>query len=120
MNKKTLIIGASLNPDRYSYRVLTKLIENKHKVYAIGKKPGKVMGVAIETEKILISELHTVTLYINAQTQEDYYDYIINLQPKRVIFNPGTENNDFVLQLKKNSIFVESACTLVLLSTGQY
>ena len=83
-------------------------------------RKGEVKGVKIETEQIAFKNIHTVTLYLNPSRQEPYYDYIIKLQPKRVIFNPGTENPEFYNRLKKAGIEVEVACTLVLLSTNQY
>lgn len=120
MIKKTLVIGASTNPSRYSFLAINRLVENNHPVIAIGLKEGAVAGVQILTAKPHFDNLDTVTLYLNAKNQEDYYDYILNLKPKRVIFNPGTENTEFYNLLKKNDIEVEVACTLVLLGTNQY
>lgn len=120
MEKLTLVIGASLNPNRYSNMAIKRLRANNIPVFAIGLREGKVADVQIIKEKILFKNIDTVTLYLNPKRQEEYYDYIIHLQPKRVIFNPGTENLEFVKLLQENNIKVEIACTLVLLSTKQY
>ncbi len=118
--KKTLVLGASLNPSRYSNLAINRLVNHKHTVVAIGLKSGRVAGVAISTEKENFKDVDTVTLYLNAKRQQEYYDYIISLKPKRVIFNPGTENPEFYELLQKNNIAFEAACTLVLLGTNQY
>lgn len=118
--KKTLVVGASLKPNRYSNIAITRLVTYKHTVEAIGLRKGVVAGVEISTEKIPFENIHTVTLYLNPQRQEEYYEYIISLKPERVIFNPGTENPIFYKKLQQNNIEVEVACTLVLLSTNQY
>lgn len=120
MNKKTLVIGASLNPERYSNLVVKKLVNHEYEVVAIGKKSGNIAGVDIETEKLPHDDLDTVTLYINPINQKQFYDYIVSLKPNRVIFNPGTENPEFYKILKENEITFEEACSLVLLSTDQY
>lgn len=117
---KTLVIGASTNPERYSFKAINSLLNHNHSVVAIGQKIGEVSGVKIQTKQIPLKNIDTVTLYINAKNQRDYYNYILQLQPKRVIFNPGTENPEFYQLLKANSIKVEEACTLVLLATNQY
>ena len=119
-NKKTLILGASQNPERYSYLAVNKLSANHHPVVAIGRKKGNVGDVEINTEQKLLTGIDTVTLYLNPQNQKPYYDYIISLKPKRIIFNPGTENEELYTLAKQNGIEVMEACTLVLLSTGQY
>ncbi len=119
-NKKTLVLGASQNPARYSYLALNKLSANHHPVIAIGRKKGQVGEVEINTEQKLLTDIDTVTLYLNPQNQKPYYDYIISLKPKRIIFNPGTENEELYELAKQNGIEVMEACTLVLLSTGQY
>ena len=119
-NKKTLVLGASANPDRYSYLAVNKLTRYHHPVIAIGKRKGKAGDVEIETEQIPVTDIDTITLYLNPQNQKPYYDYILSLKPKRIIFNPGTENEDFYEAAKKNDIQVIEACTLVMLSTGQY
>jgi hypothetical protein len=120
MKKNTLVIGASLNPTRYSNIAIKRLVDRQIKTLAVGLRKGKVLGVVIETEKIEFNDIDTVTLYLNAERQKEYYNYIINLKPHRVIFNPGTENKVFYELLKENGIKSEIACTLVLLSTNQY
>lgn len=117
---KTLIIGASDKPQRYSYRALKLLQKYNHEVVAIGRREMKIDGVHVQTDEPKFSDVHTVTLYVNPQLQKGYYDYIISLKPKRVIFNPGTENLEFYSKLKAENIQVEEACTLVMLSTNQY
>lgn len=120
MNKKTLVLGASINTNRYSNMAVKRLIENKIEVKAIGNKKGKILEVEINTAKVLFENIHTVTLYLNAKNQESYYDYILALKPQRVIFNPGTENIELEKILSKNNIKFERACTLVLLSIEEY
>lgn len=120
MSKKTLVIGASENPSRYSYLAIEKLVRQGHETVAIGLKKGELFGVQIDTEKELYSHIDTVTLYLNSKRQEEYYGYILSLKPKRVIFNPGTENPEFERLLQENGIKTENACTLVLLGTNQY
>ena len=119
-NKKTLVLGASANPDRYSFLAINKLTRYNHPVVAIGKKKGKVGEIEIETEQKLLNDIDTVTLYLNPENQKPYYDYILSLKPKRIIFNPGTENDELSSLAKKNEIQVLEACTLVMLSTSQY
>ncbi|PVW16357.1 CoA-binding protein [Marixanthomonas spongiae] len=118
--KKTLVLGASLKPSRYSNLAINRLVNNNHPVEAVGLRKGEVAGVQISTEKRGFKNIDTVTLYLNPKRQEEYYDYIISLKPNRVIFNPGTENPEFYDLLKKNNIEVEVACTLVLLASNQY
>ena len=119
-NKKTLVLGASQNPARYSYLAVNKLARHQHPVIAIGRRKGKAGDVEIDTEQKPMTDIDTVTLYLNPQNQKQYYDYIISLKPKRIIFNPGTENPELYKLAKENNIQVMEACTLVLLSTGQY
>ncbi|WP_269243553.1 CoA-binding protein [Flavobacterium limnophilum] len=119
-NKKTLVLGASTKPDRYAYMAITKLVEKGHPVLAIGQNAGEVAGVKIQTKAIPLKNIDTVTLYLNPARQRDYYNYIVEAKPKRVIFNPGTENPEFYQLLQLNDIKVEVACTLVLLTTSQY
>lgn len=118
--KKTLVLGASENPSRYSYLAINKLRANGHPVVAIGKKAGKVNDTTITTEHKTEEDIDTVTLYLNEQNQKQYYDYILSLNPKRIIFNPGTENEELANLAEQQGIQPMEACTLVLLSTGQY
>ncbi len=120
MNKKTLVIGASTNPERYSFLAINMLLQYQHQVQAIGVKSGTVGSVEIHPEQIEVVDLDTVTLYVNPTLQKNYYNYILGLKPKRIIFNPGTENEEFELLAKANGIEALEACTLVLLRTNQY
>jgi len=118
--KKTLVLGASENPSRYSFLALNRLQSHNHPVVAIGKKKGLVGVVAIETEKKPWEDVDTVTLYLNPRHQEEYYNYIIELKPKRIIFNPGAENDELASMAAKKGIQPVEACTLVMLATNQY
>jgi len=118
--RKTLVVGASENPERYSNKAIRALVSHQHEVVAIGLREGEVAGVSFDSEKKQFRNIDTVTMYIGPQNQPDYYTYILNLKPLRVIFNPGTENHEFIAQLKAAGIQSEIACTLVLLATGQY
>lgn len=120
MKKKTLVFGASTNPQRYSYLAMHELVSHGHYVVAFGLKKGTVAGIDIDNEQKQYENIDTVTLYINPQRQVAYYEYILSLKPKRVIFNPGTVNPEFYALLKENNIDFEAACTLVLLSINQY
>ncbi len=119
-HKKTLVLGASSNPSRYSYLAINKLVAHNHPVVAVGLKEGVVNNVQIVKDKPQEKDVDTVTLYLNPKNQIPYYDYIISLNPKRIIFNPGTENDELVSLAEKNGIEAVEACTLVLLGTGQY
>jgi predicted CoA-binding protein len=118
--KKTVVLGASDNPARYSYLAVEKLTRYGHPVVAIGKKEGKVGNTDIITAHPDEKEVDTVTVYLNPQLQKQYYDYILSLHPKRIIFNPGAENEELYDLAKTNGIQPMEACTLVLLGTGQY
>jgi uncharacterized protein len=118
--KTTLVLGASDNPGRYSYLAVHRLRNHGHPVIAIGKKPGKVADVDISKEKSPQQGVDTVTLYLNPLHQKMYYDYIVSLNPKRIIFNPGTENDELAVLAEEKGIKTLEACTLVMLSTGQY
>ncbi len=120
MHKKTLVLGASTNPSRYSNIAIERLLSNDFEVRAIGKRKGRVAGIDIVDSQVMFDNINTITLYINAENQKMYYNYIISLKPKRVIFNPGTENKELKNLLVKNNIYFEDACTLVLLSIGEY
>ena len=117
---KTLVIGASENPERYAYKSIHQLVKAGHEVKAVGLKKGNVAGVEIETGKPVFENIDTVTLYVGPNNQPVFYDYIIFLKPRRVIFNPGTENPELFNLLRENKIDLEIACTLVLLATKAY
>ncbi|MGH2552109.1 MAG: CoA-binding protein [Chitinophagaceae bacterium] len=118
--KKTLVLGASDNPSRYSYLAVQRLRHLGHPVVAIGKKNTKVADVEIQKEKKDYKDIDTITLYLNPLHQQQYYEYMLSLKPKRIIFNPGAENDVLAGLATKNNIEPIEACTLVLLSTGQY
>lgn len=120
MKKKTLVLGASPNPQRYGYIATEMLTEYEHEVVPFGIKKGEINGKPLVNELPEDTDFDTVTLYLNPTNQREYYDYIIGLHPKRVVFNPGTENPEFEQMLASNGIQPLEACTLVLLRTGQY
>ncbi len=117
---KTLILGASLKPNRYSFRALNDLLDYGHEVMAIGNRIGEIRGVKIQRELYELNDIHTVTLYLNPYNQRNYINYILKLKPERVIFNPGTENHDFMQNLQDIGVEVVEGCTLVMLRTGQF
>lgn len=117
---KTLVIGASTNPERYSNMVVRALKSHQHEVVALAKRTGEVAGVPIQTDFPVNELIHTVTLYVGPQHQPEYYQQVIDLHPERVIFNPGTENFEFAEMLELKGIETIEGCTLVMLSTGQY
>jgi predicted CoA-binding protein len=118
--KDTLVFGASLKPNRYSNIAINRLAEKGIATQAYGLQVGVISGIEISTNLDNIQNIHTITLYLNPKRQESHYTDIINLQPARVIFNPGTENPPFYRLLEKNGVDVVIACTLVLLATNQY
>jgi predicted CoA-binding protein len=117
---KVLVIGASNNPDRYSYKAIEMLLEYKRQPIPFSQKKAEVCGLLIENEWQNWEDIHTITLYINPKLQETYYDLILELKPQRVIFNPGTENKEFENILKNKGIEAIEACTLVMLRTNQF
>ena len=118
--KKTIVLGASTNPTRYSYLAMHRLKQAGYEAFPIGIKKGIVAEELIRNDLPMIDDIDTITLYLNPKRQEEYYDYILSLHPKRIIFNPGTENIVLANLAKEKNIEVLVACTLVLLSTGQY
>jgi uncharacterized protein len=118
--KKTMVLGASDNPSRYSYLAIKRLRAYDHPVVAVGKKNTKVDDVNISKDHLPEAGVDTITLYLNPRNQVEYYDYILNLNPKRIIFNPGTENDELIKKARENNIKPVIGCTLVMLSTGQY
>lgn len=118
--KKTLVLGASDNPARYSYLAIQRLRKFQHPVVAVGRKKTAVSDVPIEKEKLPFEDIDTVTLYLNPTNQREYYDYILSLHPRRIIFNPGTENDELLQLANKANIQTVEGCTLVMLSTGQF
>ena len=120
MKNKTLVLGASLNLTRYSNIAIKRLLDKKYSVVGLGQKKGTVLGVTIDDDKKEYENIDTVTLYLNPERQKDFYEYVISLKPRRVIFNPGTENDEFATLLESNNIKAEVACTLVLISIDEY
>ena len=118
--QNTLVFGASLRPNRYSHLAVLRLRENGENTFAYGLKQGSVGDVQITTNLGELPNIDVVTLYLNPERQRLYYQDILDLEPQKVIFNPGTENPEFYKLLRKNNIGIEVACTLVLLATGQY
>ena len=118
--KLTLVLGASENPSRYANIAVKRLQNNKLPVVAVGYREGSINGTKIQKEFPRDADIHTVTLYLSRKNQVQYQDDIINLKPKRVIFNPGTANQPFEDLLEKNDIEVVDACTLVMLSSGEF
>lgn len=116
----TLVLGASDNPARYSFLAIQRLRAFNHTVAALGRKQTVVGDVKVEKEKKELGDIDTVTLYLNPTHQKEYYDYILSLKPRRIIFNPGTENPELEKMARENNIEPIRACTLVMLSTGQY
>ncbi|OUU49439.1 MAG: CoA-binding protein [Flavobacteriaceae bacterium TMED68] len=120
VNLKTLVIGASTNPIRYSYKLVSMLKSKNIPVVPMGPNQGKIESIEIVSPLKPQENIHTVSFYIRPILQEKYFDFVINLEPKRVLFNPGTENYRFNKLLDEKNIFWENSCSLVLLSTNQY
>lgn len=119
-NKKTLILGATPNSARYAYLAANRLKSHGHSIVNVGLKTGEVAGVAIEKPEEIHHDIDTVTLYVGPQNQPPLYDYILATKPKRIIFNPGTENTELQKLADAEGIETQYACTLVLLSIGEY
>ncbi|MBS1615800.1 MAG: CoA-binding protein [Bacteroidetes bacterium] len=120
MSKKTLVLGASENPERYSNKAILALRRKGHPVVAIGRRKGQVLDVPIETDMQAYKDIDTVSIYLNAGHQEMYYDYILSLHPTRILFNPGAENPKLEALAEHQSIECLEACTLVMLSIGTF
>ena len=119
-DKKTLILGATPDASRYAYLAANRLTSQGHSIVNVGIKTGEVAGVSIEKPETIHTDIDTITLYIGPQNQPPLYDYILNTRPKRIIFNPGSENSELQKLANQRGIETEYACTLVLLSIGQY
>ncbi|CAM1369060.1 conserved hypothetical protein [Tenacibaculum litopenaei] len=120
MKNKTLVLGASLNAERYSNKAIKRLVANGVPTLAHGRTAGEVAGISIETERVKYSDVDTVTLYLRPSLQASFETYLLELKPRRVIFNPGTENSSLETKLNEHGIETTLACTLVLLTTKQY
>ena len=119
-NMKTLVFGASTNPSRYSYLAIERLKAYNHEIAAIGGREAEVNGVQIQIGHPEIKDIHTITMYMGESRQTEHEGYLLGLQPKRIIFNPGAENKSLYNRAKAQGIDVLEACTLVMLNTGQY
>lgn len=117
---KTLVAGGSTNPDRYSFQAIHSLKKHGHEVVSLGNMEGLVEGVEIKKGLIPYTDIHTITMYLNANNQKQYYDYFLSLNPKRIIFNPGAENPELEHLASNKGIIVEEGCTLVMLSIGVF
>lgn len=117
---KTIVLGASPKPWRYAHTAVLRLTQAGHPVIAIGKASGRIGDVPIHAGAQEASGVHTVTIYLRAALQEQYYDYILGLKPKRLIFNPGAENAQLMALAMPEGVEVVNACTLVMLATGQF
>lgn len=118
--KKTVIIGASENPERYANRAAQSLLRHGHDIELVGLRAGEINGHPIQTGQPVIDDVDTVTMYVGPRHQAVLYDYVKSLKPRRVIFNPGTENSAFKAALQQAGIEPVEACTLVMLSIGTY
>ncbi len=119
-SKKTLILGASTNSSRYSYMAACRLVIKGHQIINVGMKKGEVADQPIELPETIHEDIHTITLYVGPENQKNLYDYVIKTKPKRIIFNPGSENPELEKLANENGIETIDACTLVMLSTNQF
>ncbi len=119
-SKKTVVIGASPNPERYAYLATQRLRRAGHEVVAVGLRPGRVADVELRTDRPALTDVDTVTLYVGPHNQPAWRDYILSLRPRRIIFNPGTENASLDRDARALGIETEEACTLVMLASGTY
>jgi predicted CoA-binding protein len=120
MNKPTVIIGASPDPTRYSFLATVKLKKYGHTVYPVGIREGSIEGEKILTGKPALEGIDTVTLYVGPKNQPVWTEYILSLKPKRLVFNPGTENTELFNKAQNEGIECIEACTLVMLGIGNY
>lgn len=118
--KKTLVLGASPNPARYSYIATHRLLEKGHPVVLVGIKKGEIAGIPILNHREIQTDIHTITLYVGPENQREWYDYILDTKPKRLIFNPGTENDELAQKAQQAGIQTLEACTLVMLSLDSF
>ncbi|PHN05341.1 CoA-binding protein [Flavilitoribacter nigricans] len=118
--KKTVVLGATNNPSRYAYRAVEMLLDHGIEPVPVGIRRGSIEGIDILNDRPDLEDVHTVTLYLNPERQREYYDYIMAMNPKRIIFNPGTVNPELMNMAREKGIEVEVGCTLVMLSVGSY
>jgi predicted CoA-binding protein len=117
---RVIVLGASDNPARYSFMAMNSLMNHGHDAIPVGIKKAEINGIQIINTREILPDIHTITLYVNPLRQKDWYDYILQTKPQRIIFNPGTENPELMELAAKNNIEVIEACTLVMLSTDQF
>ena len=120
VNKKTVVLGASPNPIRFSHKAVKSLLRHDVEVVAVGFRKGEIVEEEILVGHPRIDAVHTISIYIGSSRQEEYYDYILSLKPERVIFNPGTVNPEFMGRLKNEGIEPVNGCMLVMLNEGEY
>lgn len=118
--KKTLVIGASTNPLRFSNKMVKSLVRYGYEAVPLGLRTGEIAGIEILTGKPSLKDIHTVSLYLSPERQHQYYDYILSLHPKRIIFNPGTYNEELIRLAEKNNIEAISDCALIMIAKGIY
>jgi hypothetical protein len=119
-SRKTLVVGASEKPERYSNRAIRSLLQHGYEVVALASRPGRVEGVEFLTGQPAVPDVDTITLYLGQKAQEPLMDYLLSLRPRRIVFNPGAENAELQKKAEASGIETAEACTLVLLATGQY
>ncbi len=119
-SKKTLVVGASEKPQRYSNKAIRKLLRYGNEVVPLAPRPGQVAGVPFVTGYPEVKDIHTITLYIGPARQTAFYEYLLSLKPKRIIFNPGTENDIFIQKAQAQGVETIQDCTLIMLDTGMY
>ncbi len=118
--KTALVLGASIKPERYANKAIIMLRDHGYPVKAIARRDGTVRDVNFDTTLVEYESIDTITMYLGEKNQQEYEDYILSLKPNRIIFNPGAENAELYKRAKDHGIEVVNACTLVMLSTGQY
>ncbi|MEM9917645.1 MAG: CoA-binding protein [Bacteroidota bacterium] len=118
--KKTIVLGASTNPDRYAHKAVHRLLGEGHEVVPVGIRQGSIADIPIQQGQPAVKDVHTISLYLNPERQKPYYDYLLSLAPKRIIFNPGTENPELIRMAREKGIETELACTLVMLAAQTY
>ena len=117
---KTLVLGATPNPSRYAYIAAHRLVKAGHDIVNVGIKEGEVAGAEILNGQPSLEGIDTVTLYVGTRNQADYYDWLMDLKPRRIIFNPGTENPELARLAREHGVETQTGCTLVMLASGQY
>jgi len=117
---KTIVLGASPDPLRFSNKAVKSLIRHNHEVIPLGNRTGRIAGKDIIIGQPDFEDIHTVALYLNPENQKEYYNYIVKLSPRRVIFNPGTINEELIELVKKNNIEPVLDCALIMLNNNKY